>query len=357
MTTPVVLFVCHYFYFIQILDIRSSILLKGLSLANRARYLAQSCLVMHTAMTVPMTRSSLLDIALLVENLKAIEATLARKNTTMAEAHSHAIRSICKVISAVLASTRHRVNDGQGVNLYKADLLTAIACMDILIKGTEMFSHARQAGLQILCEIIVGSKLFNEKEGPRLRNLVARLCTVSQLPRQLQNVCDSRFLYYHLDILPPMVESVYQQSAEANRLQYLLQSFIDGIRVCQMVAHVPATPFFLNLRSYIRETVKKNIIEPLCRDIENDLRLHIHTKHLDHMQALNPKTDTLRPLRPFLDTPPLKILGTVLNIKQEVTHYLNRSFYNLTTGNFYWLFSEMILNCMFSGFTRLENIL
>jgi WASH complex subunit 7 len=346
----------------QVLDVRSSILLKGLSLANRARYLAQSCLVMHTAMTVPMSRSSLLDIALLIENLKSIETTLSRKNTTMAEAHSHALRAIAKHITGVLAATRQRVNDGQGVNLYKADLLTAVACMELLLKGSEVLSNARQAGLQILSEIIVGSKLFGEKDGPRFRNLVARLCMVSNLPQQLQKVCDSRFLYYHLDILSPMVESIYQLSAEANRLQYLLKGFIDGIKVCQMVAHLPATPFFLNLRVFLRDCVKKNIIEPLCRDIENDLRLHIHTKHLDHMQALNPKTDTLRPLRPFLDIPPLKILGTVLSIRHEVTHYLNRSFYNLTTGMlaisvfFVAVYYTEDCLCVFSGSSRLANI-
>ena len=39
------------------------------------------------------------------------------------------------------------------------------------------------------------------------------------------------------------------------------------------------------------------IVVPLCKAIEDDLRLHIHTKHLGHMQALNPKADMLRLLR------------------------------------------------------------
>ena len=38
-------------------------------------------------------------------------------------------------------------------------------------------------------------------------------------------------------------------------------------------------------------------MRPLCREIETDLRLHIHTKHLDHMEALNPKTENLRCVR------------------------------------------------------------
>lgn len=49
------------------------------------------------------------------------------------------------------------------------------------------------------------------------------------------------------------------------------------------------------------------------------------------MQSLNPKTDTLSILRPFLDIDTLRIIGVNVNIKKEITNYLNRTFYNLTT--------------------------
>jgi hypothetical protein len=51
-------------------------------------------------------------------------------------------------------------------------------------------------------------------------------------------------------------------------------------RLCQTVLHTDATPFFVNYRDTLRETVMGEIVQPLCRDIETDLRLHIHTKHL-----------------------------------------------------------------------------
>jgi WASH complex subunit 7 len=69
----------------------------------------------------------------------------------------------------------------------------------------------------------------------------------------------------------------------------------------------------------------------LNRDIETDLRLHIHTKHLSHMQSTNPKDANERPLKPFLDISPIHFLGLVFSIRAEVCHYLDRTFYNLTT--------------------------
>jgi WASH complex subunit 7 len=69
----------------------------------------------------------------------------------------------------------------------------------------------------------------------------------------------------------------------------------------------------------------------LCADIETNLRLHVHTKTLDHLKTINPKEENLAPLRPFLDMLPVRVLGLVLDIHHEVKHYLDLNFYNLTT--------------------------
>ena len=49
------------------------------------------------------------------------------------------------------------------------------------------------------------------------------------------------------------------------------------------------------------------------------------------MTALNPKTNTMKPLKQFLDIEPIRILTILVSIKKEVMHYLNTNFYNLTT--------------------------
>jgi len=177
----------------------------------------------------------------------------------------------------------------------------------------------------------VSSKYINEKDATRLKQLVRRITALANITHDIRTVCNTSFLYFHTDILDPIISAVYQHSTEANRLQYILASFCDGIRLCQTVTHKDSTPFLLEYRSLLKRTLTTQIVEPLCRDIETDLRLHVHTKHLNHVQTLNPKTENLRPLRPFLDIAPLKILGLVVNIKNEVTHYLDLNFYNLTT--------------------------
>ena len=143
--------------------------------------------------------------------------------------------------------------------------------------------------------------------------------------------CDTSFLYFHAHLLPVIIGSVYLEPICANRIQYIIGAFSDSIKLCERIAHTDPAPFVINLRKNMHEVLKAQIIEPLGRDIENDLRMHIHTKHLNHMELVNPKTENLRPLRPFLELPPVRVLGMMVDIKKEVTHYLDRNFYNLTT--------------------------
>ena len=108
-------------------------------------------------------------------------------------------------------------------------------------------------------------------------------------------------------------------------------AFGDGIKVCQTIAHTDVAKFFVAYRAFIRDAIQAHIIQPLCADIETNLRLHVHTKTLDHLKTINPKEENLAPLRPFLDMLPVRVLGLVLDIHHEVKHYLDLNFYNLTT--------------------------
>jgi len=315
----------------QTLDLRGSILLKGLSLANRAQYLARSCLVMHFSMQIPMSKSALTDVALLCESLKAVEFTFLRKDAAVAEGAVHTSRVLYNAVLGIVYPVRIRLEGNKRLDGAKFDLLSSLVCIEGIVRSSDTLTPARQAALQVLTEIVTGSPLFSEKEGHKLRGYVRRLLALSTFPADVRRACDSSFLYFHKDLLPRIMGAIYQQPTEANRIQYIMGAFNDGIRLCQSVAHKEPAPFFLAFRAFLRDTLRAQVVLPLCRDIETDLRLHVHTKNLAHMQAVNPKAANSRLLRPFLDLPPLRVLGLIVNVKNEVTHYLDRNFYNLTT--------------------------
>jgi WASH complex subunit 7 len=182
--------------------------------------------------------------------------------------------------------------------------------------------------LRILSEVVSSARqsLVSDKDRVKIKLLVQRIVMLSNASKSIITACDTSFLYYHTDILSFIIKSIYSQSTEANRLQYLLNAFNDGIRQCQYVLHMDATSFVVNYRDILRHAIATEVIQPLCHDIETDLRLHIHTKHLDHMQTVNPKTEKMiRPLRQFLDLSPLRIVGQLLDIHAEVWYGIDIS--------------------------------
>ena len=85
------------------------------------------------------------------------------------------------------------------------------------------------------------------------------------------------------------------------------------------------------LLNHIIKTVRNNVILPLSLEIENDLRLNIQVRREPESGTIQSKSEFSVLLKSFLDAPPLRILYYSLDIKNEITRYLDRNFYNLIT--------------------------
>ncbi len=315
----------------QVLDVRASILLKGLSLANRASALAKQALVIHSCMQVPLSKGSLLNISRLVEVLKIIEFTLMRKDTTIAEYTVHMLRVLYDAVHQSIQGVLHKLQATRQMDNAAVDTHQCVKILEGLVKSSDSLSPTRRYALQIMSQIVSKSSYMTPKDATRLEQLVKRLVAISSFQTNIRFVCDTSFLYFHQDILRPIVTALYLLPTEVNRLQYIIAAFADSIRMCAAISHCEPTPFFVGFRSYLKEVMTDCIIQPLCRDIENNLRVHISTKNLAHLDTVNPKSSNLTPLRPFLDMSPLRVLGLIIDIHQEVKHYLDTNFYNLTT--------------------------
>ena len=306
----------------QALDLRCSILLKGLSLAHRASTLTKMSLAMHTAMQVPLTKAALMDLSRLTELLKAIEFTLIRKDNAIAELMVHTMRVLYEAIYEVLRSVKKKLEVAAGANSKWSatkkdnaeanDVYSAVLVLEDLVRTSDILTPSRRHAIQILTEIISVTPLMPSKDATRLVQLVKRLLALSAFTTEIKAACDTSFLYFHVDILRPVISSIYSTPKDANRLQYILAAFSDGIRMCEAVQHIEPAPYFMAYRSLLRDSIQVLVVRPLCRDIENNLRLHISSKNLAHMATMNPKEQSLVPLRPFLDAPPLHILGLVV---------------------------------------------
>jgi hypothetical protein len=149
-------------------------------------------------------------------------------------------------------------------------------------------------------------------------------------------------------------------SRQGSRLPFLFAAFSDPARMLSTAIHLPPPPPtatrlavasgstsikpnvnpqspFVGIEHvlsayevYLHGTLRHDVILPLCRAVEADLRLHVHAVHLRDMAP--PKLRTGRP--PYvhlLSLPPIRILSALVEVRTEVTHYLEKTFYELTT--------------------------
>jgi len=104
----------------------------------------------------------------------------------------------------------------------------------------------------------------------------------------------------------------------STRLPFVVSAFSDIFGHMRKANFLPDDRLVQSYENYLLEEFERAIISPLCRDVENDLRLHIHTKTLEHMAAINPKRVNKKPLKPFIDLDPIRFIARRLNIKQRV---------------------------------------
>jgi hypothetical protein len=181
---------------------------------------------------VPLTRQGLQDVANLVETLKALEYCFARKDQATAELHALIVRGYCETIYGTTNQVRQKLQASRKLDAYQVLLLTIVILLEHLLKSSDSFSPSRQIMMSILVEVVTYAPvaLCGEKEAQKLNLFLRRLNGLSNLAKEATQACDTAFLYYHTHILPPLVQGIYNVPTEANRLQYVLSAFEDGIR-------------------------------------------------------------------------------------------------------------------------------
>uniref|UniRef100_A0A8B9JBR0 WASH complex subunit 4 n=1 Tax=Astyanax mexicanus TaxID=7994 RepID=A0A8B9JBR0_ASTMX len=81
--------------------------------------------------------------------------------------------------------------------------------------------------------------------------------------------------------------------------------------------------------SGLERLIIQHLLDKLCKEIEKDLRLSVHT-HLK-LDDRNPFKVGMKDLAHLFSLKPIRFFNRFIDIKAYVTHYLDKTFYNLTT--------------------------
>jgi len=185
--------------------------------------------------------------------------------------------------------------------------------------------------LRIAMSIARLDSILREPELEDLRNQTWKIEHLCTLGEELIRVCDCNFMYWSRELNDAYFAKVFENPERGHKLQYLVAALQDNARLLTSAQHQKADELVMGYRRQLEKSLEDKIIAPLCEEVENDLRLHIHiTNSVAH--TINPvKSGGLRELARIFTLRPIRLFEKVIDMRARVSHYLDQTFYNLNT--------------------------
>jgi len=154
---------------------------------------------------------------------------------------------------------------------------------------------------------IQGSGVLSAQDVSDVAELVELVDTMSSYRKSIEHLCDTSFLFFVRELFPAILSGIYANASEAGRLPLLINCF----RCCEtlLMRGGANKEQMMAFESYIEECLNRELIQPLCRDIETDLRLHLHSARIEGIAEVNPLKNGVRDLSFFTKLPAIRMLN------------------------------------------------
>ncbi|XP_052261533.1 WASH complex subunit 4-like isoform X2 [Dreissena polymorpha] len=312
------------------LQSRSSLFIQGLLYGQQIQHLVRSVMNLHVSLQKPMTKTAVLALCKMVELLKAVELTFHRKTLLISDYVHKILQRISFEIINAIQNAKKRIVTDKKYSERKLDVLSALVLAETALSGPVTKERRLIARLAFAIGTCAKVRTFKEDELANLEENMRKLDIIADLREKVRSACDCSFVYWHRVVIPIYLADMFETVTDTHRLHYMVGALRDCVPPMMYVRHLQSSQQMLDsLDDEVYKHVKEQLLAPLCQAIETDLRLHIHL-HLQ-LDDRNPFKVGLKDLSQLLKLRPVRLFDRYVNVKAYVEHYLNTTFYNLTT--------------------------
>ena len=304
------------------------LLINGLVLAKNISTLVVMIMNMHLTLSKPITRNSVLYCIELIQLLKIIEATFHSQERTIAMSTTHLLQQLSlKALNTVENMKKKLTQDKK----YSHSSLDVLASLSLIQQGMNgCCSGPRKIICTLALEVAQQGKMLSTEDYSLFVNIFRRVEVVTEIQSKVFEACDTSFIFWHRSITPVFLSHILVNPYLAPNLKYYFASLADCRKHLISIRHLgPEDNKLEMLETEITDYFKEYILDPICTEIETDLRLQTHA-HLQ-LDDRNPFKCGMKNTLELLGTPPIRLFDTYFDIKKCVTQYLDSTFYNLTT--------------------------
>ncbi|MGH0115685.1 UNVERIFIED_CONTAM: hypothetical protein FKN15_038008 [Acipenser sinensis] len=314
--------------FAEDLSNRCTIFIQGILYAYSISTIIKTTMNLYMSMQKPMTKTSVKALCRLVELLKAVEHTFHRRAMVVADSVSHITQHLQYQALNSIATAKKRVISDKKYSEQRLDVLSALVLAENALNGPS--TKERRLVVSLALSVGTQMKTFKDEELLPLQLILKKLDLISELRERVKIQCDCSFLYWHRAVFPIYLDDAYDHAVDAARIHYMFSALRDCVPAMLHAKHLESCEQLLeNYNLEIMDVFKEHILDKLCKEIEKDLRLSVHT-HLK-LDDRNPFKVGMKDLAHFFYLKPIRFFNRFIDIKAYVTHYLDKTFYNLTT--------------------------
>uniref|UniRef100_A0A0E0A4P5 WASH complex subunit 4 N-terminal domain-containing protein n=1 Tax=Oryza glumipatula TaxID=40148 RepID=A0A0E0A4P5_9ORYZ len=325
-------------------------ILQGVVLADRIHMLVLSMLDLHMHLEVPLRREKAKSLCQMIVSLKAIGDLFHMKGSSLVRSLPHIINIIQSDIEQLIISLKTKLQNeiAKGSQAVKTGFLSSlirggtdtetrlIDSLSLVLMSLQLLegggSSQRQLTLSITMDIL-HSLGYLDIELVGVRKLISKFSILSNFWSLIDERTNCSFLYWRKEMLVTWLSMVYGDACKLSWLQNIIDAFFDGMSLLTL-GNV-GTVTLQHYEEEIENALRKEVVAPLCRDIETDLRLHVHSTHLKGSVFVNPTKTGVRNLSWYLRMKPLRLPSKFVDIKLLVENHLNSAFYTYSVMSNY----------------------
>nr|CAB3267668.1 WASH complex subunit 7 [Phallusia mammillata] len=312
------------------LETKLKTFMEGIWLTCGMRHTVETMTNLHAQSNKPMTKNEVLALCRMMALSKAVTDGFHRGSMLAAESGQHIVQFLQYQILLVLQAAKKRAVAEKKYSDRRLDILSGLVLAESCAKGSPTLQRIAVAKLAL--SVANQSKIIRDDEYMGILMKLERLQIIGACGvwAYSKRASDQSSFYWHRSLFTTYLDGLCSDPSEAARLSYMFDVLEDITSRLLRCKHL-ASPQQLvqTYRDEMNGYVRQNLLDVICKEIENDLRLSVHT-HLK-LDDRNPFRVGVKSLRQLLAIEPLKFQGSFLDIKAYVTHYLDQTFYNLTT--------------------------
>lgn len=116
-----------------------------------------------------------------------------------------------------------------------------------------------------------------------------------------------------------------------NQLNYFLQALNDPLEMLWNVKHLERPNVAVdNYKKEIYKAFQEKVIKPICRKVEEEIRLQIHQAIIPNLKQKNPLKSKVFDSTKYTMMSDLYLFEKQVSIKEEIKRYLGRVFYQMS---------------------------